>query len=187
MTSAERAAIVTAQRKTILAGDVQIESDVDYPIAANPLSEDKPFVVTHDITFHVGGRVRTVKAGFAFDGASKPAIVHVLRLLVPLLLLHWIQPSKFRLFWERLFRPLNTMYRNLLASCLHDADYAQQEYEGQKIERPIADACYQSVLIHSGEDYWVARAERIALDWFGGKAWAGHAKRLAEQRRNDHA
>ena len=169
--TAEQVAFVAAQRRRILNGPVWIESEVEYPIATNPLNPHKPFVVTHDITFHVGGRVVTVKAGFCFDGASKPAIVEVLKLLVPLLLLHWVRPSKYREFFSRLFRPLNTFYRNLFAACLHDRDYWEQD-----IEQVTADACYQSLLVRCGENYWVARAERGALDWCGHWAWENNAK-----------
>lgn len=159
--------------RDILSGRVRIESSARYPIAANPLDPVNPYVVTHDITFYVGGRAVRVEAGFKFDGCSKPAIAEVLKLLVPLLLFHWIRPAKYREFYSRLFRPLNTFYRNLFAACLHDHDYRTQS-----IERPIADATYQTVLAHCGENYWVARAERIALDWCGGWAWEKHRQEL---------
>lgn len=182
MTSLEAKQIVERQRKLILAGDVEIESEVDYPIATNPLDAQRPYIVTHDVTFRVAGRERVVRAGFTFDGASIPAIVTVARLLVPLALGHWIRPAKAREFWGRLLKPLNTFYRNLYAACLHDADYAQQTYAGRPIDRVIADACYQSVLVHCGENYRIARAERIALDWCGGWAWAEHRRRIDHER-----
>lgn len=188
MTSAERAEFVRRIRRQILAsGHVVIESDAKYPpISADPLVEEKPYVTNAEIAFDVAGRRTVVAEGFEFDGASIPTIVQILKVLLPILLLHWTRASLARQFWTRLLRPMNTFYRNLYAACLHDWRYYHQD-----TEREIADAEYQIVLMHSGETYWVARGCRIALDWFGGKAWRDHAERIArereEQRRNDHA
>ncbi len=108
--------------RTLTFGPVEISWDgrYEWPIAINhtKLNGDKFLITQCDITFKIGEIVKTVWAGFLFDGASIPWYIR------------WA-PGYSKIGWH------------LFADCIHDfsCDYPSA------IPRPIGDGIFATLLL----------------------------------------
>lgn len=171
MTHAELGVIAAACRRRILDNEITITSDADRPISVDPFSEEFAFCTDKSIDFEIGGEVKTVHAGFAFDGASIPAVCWVLLFLLQFTA--WL----FGLKWlsrRNWCKPLNTFYKILYAACFHDWAWRYTVY-GRKIGKRLSNAAFEAILVASGVDWKVARVMYYAVSLFGNRTYARYA------------
>lgn len=157
-------------RKLILDGKLKIESDSEFPIAVDPLDKLRPYITRDDIYFTMSPYTVTIPKGFHFDGASVPAVVWAIQLLMQTLLS--LVTLRF-LTQSILMQPPNTFYRNLYAAALHD-----WLYRTQPLDRIVADAAFEAALVHSGTGWLTAKLMFAGVYFFGGRAWRANAAEL---------